>query len=244
MLTEQQKQHYREEGFVLLHGVAPLDALAQLEARVTGYAAELRGGGENATLSSVAFAQALLAERGLERHLYDGIRTFPWLQEVGCLPQITEPVSELFGEPVGLMEKIPMRLDLPHIVRELAVWHQDYHYVGGNEEIITAWIPLADTPYVRGCLMVMPGSHKLGILEHDNEVLGKRHFPSGIFDREVRYVEMQRGDLLLFHALLLHSSGINLSEAARLSVQARYTALSRPTDPSMGKVIPISEGQA
>lgn len=121
MLTEQQKQHYREEGFVLLRGVVPLHALAQLEARGTGYAAELRGG-ENDTLSSATFAQALLAERGLERRLYDGMRTFPWLQEVGRLPQLTEPVSELFGEPAGLLEKIPMRLDLPHIVRELAVW--------------------------------------------------------------------------------------------------------------------------
>jgi ectoine hydroxylase-related dioxygenase (phytanoyl-CoA dioxygenase family) len=67
----------------------------------------------------------------------------------------------------------------------------------------------------------------------------KRHYPSGIFDREVRYVEMRRGDLLLFHSLLLHSSGINLSDCARLSLQPRYTCLDDETDPSMGEVISI-----
>lgn len=87
--------------------------------------------------------------------------------------------------------------------------------------------------------MVMPKSHKLGILEHDQEVLGKRHFPSGVFDREVRYVEMKRGDLLLFHSLLLHSSGLNMSPTVRISIQARYSALSAPTDQSMGSVIPV-----
>ncbi len=87
--------------------------------------------------------------------------------------------------------------------------------------------------------MVMPGAHALGILDHDMEVLGKRHFPSGIFEREVRYIEMQKGDLLLFHSLLPHSSGLNMSATVRLSVQARYSALSMPIDIAMGEVIPI-----
>ena len=137
------------------------------------------------------------------------------------------------------MSKIPFRIDLPGVTRELAIWHQDYRYVQGNTEIITAWIPLQDTPYIRGCLMVMPGSHAMGILAHDVDVLDKRHFPSEIFQREVRYVEMQRGDILLFHSLLLHSSNLNMSQTTRLSIQARYTILSAPTDPSMGEVISL-----
>ncbi|MBK6632542.1 MAG: phytanoyl-CoA dioxygenase family protein [Betaproteobacteria bacterium] len=148
-------------------------------------------------------------------------------------------MSDLLGGRAGLMGKIPFRIDLPGVTRELAVWHQDYRYVRGNTDIITAWVPLQDTPYVRGCLMVMPGSQELGIIEHDHEVLGKRHSPSGVFGREVRYVEMRRGDLLLFHSLLLHSSTLNMSPTVRLSIQARYSALSAPTDPSMGQVIPV-----
>jgi ectoine hydroxylase-related dioxygenase (phytanoyl-CoA dioxygenase family) len=148
-------------------------------------------------------------------------------------------VRDLLGAPIGLLQKIVLRIDLPLVTRELAVWHQDHFYVKGNRRIVTAWIPLQDTSYREGCLMVMPGSHELGYLPHTNEALGKRHYPTGIFERPVRYVEMRRGDALMFHALMLHSSSVNLSEHARLSIQARYTLLGEPTDPGMGGVIPV-----
>jgi len=171
--------------------------------------------------------------------LYDGIRLFPWLKEFSLSPAITQGVTALLGDRVGLMEKIVFRIDLPGVTRELAVWHQDFFYVKGNEQIVTAWIPLQDTAYENGCLMVMPGSSRLGPLDHDRKILGKRHFPSNIFERDVRYVPMKRGDLLFFNALMLHSSGVNISDRVRFSVQARYSPLDLPTDPGMGRLIPI-----
>ncbi len=141
----------------------------------------------------------------------------------------------------GLMGKMPFRIDLPNVVRELAVWHQDYFYVKGNTDIVTAWIPVQDTTFRESCLLVMPGSQKLGPIPHDGEVLGKRHYPRAIFDREVRYVETARGDLSLFNELLLHSSGVNVSSRGRFSVQARYSRLDAPMNSSMGAVMPIGD---
>ena len=238
-LTHTQKKQYEQDGFLLLPRVLSLAAIEQLEKDFLDLV-EKWGGRRFESTQSEALAQFLLQNRELEHKLYDGIRQFPWLTEFSKSAEIAQPVSELLGEQPGLMSKIPFRIDLPGITRELAVWHQDCHYVRGNTEIITAWIPLQDTPYVRGCLMVMPGSQCMGILDHNTEVLGKRHFPSNIFEREVRYVEMQRGDLLLFHSLLLHSSGLNMSPTPRFSIQARYSALSAPTDPAMGEVLPVS----
>jgi hypothetical protein len=45
--------------------------------------------------------------------------------------------------------------------------------------------------------------------------------------------------VLLFHALLLHSSGVNLSDRVRLSLQPRFTALADVVDPAMGGVVPV-----
>jgi len=237
-LSDSQVGQYRRDGFLLIRGALPADLLDRLEASFLELV-EAWGGRRFPAAQSEELAQFLLENRELERKLYDGIREYPWLAEFGACREIAGPVSDLLGGPVGLMGKIPFRIDLPGVTRELAVWHQDYRYVRGNTDIVTAWVPLQDTPYVRGCLMVMPGSHELGVLDHDQEVLGKRHFPVGVFGREVRYVEMQRGDLLLFNALLLHSSGLNMSPTVRLSIQARYSALSAPTDPDMGQVIPV-----
>jgi len=238
LLTEEHRQRYQRDGFLLLRQVLSEEKIDELENRFLSLVNEWSRCDIKST-NSEELAELLLSNRELERKLYDGIRQYPWLIEFAKAIELTSPVTELFAEAAGLMRKILFRIDLPGVIREMAVWHQDYHYVRGNEKIISTWAPLNDTNYARGCLMVMPGSHHLGILDHDIEVLGKRHFPSGIFGREVRYVEMQRGDLLLFHSLLLHSSGFNLSSVPRLSIQARYSAQSSPTDLAMGDVIPV-----
>lgn len=237
-LTKEQEQQYKQDGFVLIRKAIPSAVIDLLEKRFLSLVDEW-GQHHFETTQSEKLAEFLRNNKELERKLYDGIRRFPWLTEFGAVSEIVEPVTDLLGEPAGLMGKIPFRIDLPWVTRELAVWHQDYRYVRGNTGIITAWVPLQDTGYINGCLMVMPGSHKMGILEHDMETLGKRHFPSYVFDREVRYVEMMRGDILLFHSLLLHSSSLNMSSTPRFSIQARYSAISAPTDSIMGEIISV-----
>jgi ectoine hydroxylase-related dioxygenase (phytanoyl-CoA dioxygenase family) len=82
----------------------------------------------------------------------------------------------------------------------------------------------------------MPGSHRLGPLAHDLAV-GKKRVPGTIFGNPIRMIEMRKGDLLLFNALLLHSGNLNLSAGIRYSVQARYTPLGAAADEGMGGVI-------
>jgi ectoine hydroxylase-related dioxygenase (phytanoyl-CoA dioxygenase family) len=96
---------------------------------------------------------------------------------------------------------------------------------------------MQDTEYIHGCLSVMPKSHTLGPISHGQKVIEKRDLPSAIYDREVRYVEMKKGDLLLFHSCLLHSSSLNLSTVTRYSIQARYSPSHLPTDTGMGSII-------
>jgi ectoine hydroxylase-related dioxygenase (phytanoyl-CoA dioxygenase family) len=232
---------YETNGFALWRNAIGESAIDAFERRILDLVTDLTGQSFE-TVRDPRFALFLQANRETERQLYDGVRTYDWIMDLARSRDVTERVSQLLGDQLALMRKVVLRIDLPQVTRELAVWHQDYRYVRGNQRIVTAWIPLQDTAYIHGCLMVMPGSHRLGPLEHDGQALMKRHYPSGIFDREVRYVEMRRGDLLLFHSLLLHSSGINLSDCARLSLQSRYTCLREETDASMGEVIPIHAG--
>lgn len=232
---------YERDGYLLVRDAVPQEKIDRLESQIVGLVREWTGQ-DYGTTRTPEFANALLADRELERRLYDGVRKFDWLTELSLQPELAEPVQRILGEQIGLMGKIPLRFDLPCVLRELAVWHQDYWYVKGNTDVVTLWMPLQDTSYAEGCLMVMPGSHELGPIVHDGEALGKRHFPKSVFDREVRYVEMRRGDLLLFNSLLLHSSGVNVSDRVRLSVQARYSRLNQPTDPGMGELTPVAAG--
>jgi ectoine hydroxylase-related dioxygenase (phytanoyl-CoA dioxygenase family) len=233
--------NYARQGFVVVRDAIPANHLRMLESQFLSLV-EARGGRQFTSIDDTELAAFLGTNRELERTLYDEIRRYPWLVDFSKHESVACLVRELLGAEIGLMEKIPFRIDVPHVTRELAVWHQDFFYVRGNVDVVTAWIPMQDTPYERGCLMVMPGSHQLGALPHSASALGKRRYPSGIFERDVRYVEMNRGDVLLFSALMLHSSGVNISNGLRCSAQARFSRLSDPVDPSMGRLIELPSG--
>jgi phytanoyl-CoA hydroxylase len=234
-------ESYAQDGFVLARAVIPAGHLQTLESQFLGLV-QAKGGRAFPAIDDPSLAAYLAEDRELERTLYDDIRRYPWLAEFSMHEAIAAHVRSFLGPEIGLLEKIPFRIDIPNVTRELAVWHQDFFYVKGNSSTVTAWIPLQDTPYERGCLMVMPGSHRLGALPHDGSALGKRHYPTGVFQREIRYVEMRRGDVLFFNALMLHSSSVNISDRLRCSVQARFSRMSDPVDPSMGRLLELPKG--
>lgn len=232
------KQSFDENGFVLLRGALDVGIFDKLKARLLKLAEDYSGRRFEA-IDSPDFIDFVCGDREAERNLYDTVRRYPELQELGCDARIAGPVKQALGRDIALLEKIPLRIDCPMVMREMAVWHQDYFYVKGSESTVTAWAPLLDTSFKEGCLLVMPGTHKLGVIEHDQNVLAKKYYPTGIFDNPVKYVEMKAGDLLLFNSLLLHSSGSNIGNSIRFSVQWRYTPSNEPSHESMGKRIEI-----
>lgn len=191
-------------------------------------------------LDSRQFTDFICGNREAERYLYEEMRKEKSLYKVATLKKITDIVSTILGSKnITLLEKIPFRIDCPMVMRELAVWHQDIFYVKGCPDTITVWIPLFDVSFKEGCLMIMPKSHTEGIIEHNINILEKKFYPESIFGNEVRYVEMKRGDALFFHSQLLHSSGNNISDRIRYSIQARYIRASAKSDPAMGKRLDI-----
>lgn len=232
------QDEYRERGFCIareaidpsaIDGV--LDAFLALTNRLSGE--------RFASAHAPELARRLKSDIRLQAASYDGFRDAPAARALAQSAPVTAIAQSIIARDTGLFSKIPYRIDVPMETKELAVWHQDYWYVRGNTDVVTAWIPMQDTTYLNGCLAVMPGSHKLGALEHDQTVLGKRHFPSAHLGGEIRLAEMKKGDVLFFHSCLLHTGNINLSNAVRYSIQARYTPLGAPVDKNMGEVIEL-----
>jgi ectoine hydroxylase-related dioxygenase (phytanoyl-CoA dioxygenase family) len=237
-LTSAQIGSFRDKGFVVAERSVTDQSIDVLLNRFVSLVNKISGE-RFVDAHSSEISDYLNLHKDIQSQVYDEIRKPDWLTDFSSQPSLVSAVAGLIGRNVGLLRKIPFRIDVPLETAQYAVWHQDNFYVRGNLEIVTAWIPLQDTVYLNGCLAVMPGSQLLGPIEHDIKVLSKRDYPSRIFDREVRYVEVKKGDVVLFHSCLLHSSSLNLSNGIRFSVQARYSALDLPTDPGMGGVIPL-----
>ncbi|MGI8961470.1 MAG: phytanoyl-CoA dioxygenase family protein [Bryobacteraceae bacterium] len=111
-------------------------------------------------------------------------------------------------------------------------WHQDYGYWYQNGVLFpllcSASIALDPATRENGCLQVLSGSHHMGRIDHiltgDQAGADLERVREAQKRLETLYVEMDPGDVLFFHANLLHRSDQNHSDKPRWSMICCYNA--------------------
>ena len=111
-------------------------------------------------------------------------------------------------------------------------WHQDYGYwynFGCLQPLMaSAMIAVDQATKENGCLQVLMGSHHLGRIDHtltgDQAGADKERVDIALqrFDRI--HVELNPGDVILFHGTLLQRSDQNSSKNARWAMICCYNA--------------------
>jgi len=112
-------------------------------------------------------------------------------------------------------------------------WHQDYGYWHNYgclaPDMLSIWIALDESVKANGCLQVLPKSHRLGRLNHireeDQTQVDPEYMQAAVERFELKYVEMQPGDALIFHCNLLHRSDANTSDKPRWGFICSYNAV-------------------
>lgn len=96
--------------------------------------------------------------------------------------------------------------------------HQDYPFFPhAHHSMIAAIIHFDNAPLEKGCVRVIPGSHKLGPLDHRSE--GSWHLPPEQYALEDAVpCPAEAGDVLFFSYLTIHGSGLNVSEEPRTTL--------------------------
>lgn len=129
-------------------------------------------------------------------------------------------------------------------------WHQDYGYWYKNQfmfpdQLISVMVALTRANRENGCLQVIPGSHKLGRVNHGfaGEQVGADMVMvnNALKTMPLVYCEIEPGDALFFHSNLLHRSAANLSEHSRWSIISCYSAESNIAynEPSNAWKVPL-----
>ena len=102
-------------------------------------------------------------------------------------------------------------------------YHQDSnswkHLVPYN--LVSCWAAMDDATLENGCLWVIPGSHKWGLISREREQEIESHALEGEWENELP-VELQSGDCSFHHSLLLHSSHANRSSKQRRGYATHY----------------------
>ena len=111
-------------------------------------------------------------------------------------------------------------------------WHQDYGYWYQNgvlfPDLTSAFIAVDPATRENGCMQVLSGSHLMGRVEHILTGDQAGADPERVREAEKRlplvYAEMDPGDVLFFHANLLHRSDQNRSDKPRWAMICCYNA--------------------
>lgn len=81
-----------------------------------------------------------------------------------------------------------------------------------------------------GCLVVLPGTHKGELLQHDYPEWegGVNKMYHGVRDFDPNaprvHLPMDTGDTVFFHPLLIHGSGMNKTKGFRKSISCHYAS--------------------
>jgi ectoine hydroxylase-related dioxygenase (phytanoyl-CoA dioxygenase family) len=204
-LTAEELEFYQQNGYVHLRGLLTPEEAAAYRAECHAIVerigendatwASQRGTGTKLThchdvqFQSAAFTRLLVDERltGVSRDI------------IG--PNVQLHHTKMFIKPPEKGSPFPM--------------HQDYPYFPhADHSMIAAIIHFDDAPDEKGCLRVVPGSHKLGPLDATGD---DHHLPQFPLD-EATPIPAKAGDAIFMSYLLVHGSGVNRSNEARTTI--------------------------
>ncbi len=224
---------YQDEGYLIFEKLLERDEIHRLTERTRAIAEgevscfpmsdiEFEPGAESRSMNTVrklnrcAENDSIFLTHAKNEKILDIVETL-----IG--PDIKLFGSQCFMKPPGGVEK---------------PYHQDSAYFPIQPmELVTCWTALDDVTLDNGCMWVIPGSHREGLLDHSREwQVGDRtdkQVPDGLIDRSRETpIVMTAGSCSFHHSVLLHRSAPNNSKQSRRGLAVHYmSGNSRWTDP-------------
>ena len=165
-----------------------------------------------------------------------GPATFGLLRNPRLLDLVEQFIGgEIFSNPIQHTRIKPPERELPEHLQGSSLlartdWHQDtgVHLPEADDTpMLTVWLPLTDATEANGCLCVIPGSHRHGLVTHCPRP--GNHIPDQLLGGQPVPLPVKRGAVLLFHHLTKHASLTNTSDGIRWSFDLRYQPIGQPT---------------
>jgi hypothetical protein len=147
----------------------------------------------------------------------------PWVDEIARHPKILDVYEDLIGANI-LCYSMAFRVK-PSDGKTFAGWHQDTAYGPIKPIMIIGALALSDCSVAHGCLSVIPGSHRTGLLPHaesaeSDSILARGQYISKDFDTSrATNLILKAGEIGLFNADIIHGSQPNTSGESAMLVR-------------------------
>jgi phytanoyl-CoA hydroxylase len=229
MFTQAERQEWDERGYLYLGQVASDALLAAMQQRIddlmmgripndaiwfqldsdSGVYSDVPGGGK--------WAGATLNYRKIE-----ALERDPVFLEYIQLPKFRAITEAVYGPDVAIYRS--MFMNKPAQKGTILPYHQDAgsQWRLSKDPVMTIWTALDDATIAKGCMQVIPGSHKLGLLSEHGHTITPEQEAQYARDENSVYLEAKAGEAILLNNLMLHRSGVNSEDTPRRAFSVCY----------------------
>jgi len=216
-IGEEEVAAYVEEGFLVCEGLIAPDELAELKDDLMAFA---RGGYPCDDLPPVGDDVDDAAALARVLCIHQPHNLSPVIRRFVDHPAIAEVLSKVVTAhlPAGWWDGSVKCMQSMYFAKGPGkpgqAWHQDEVYIPTRDRSLAgAWIAIDDATVDNGCLWVLPGSHRPGVLhpqrDHGRDEFDMAQESYGFDDSAEIPVEVPAGSVVFFNGYLLHRSKPN-----------------------------------
>jgi phytanoyl-CoA hydroxylase len=157
------------------------------------------------------------------RRIYEPCTHYPEFRALSDSNKLLDSLAQLLGENVLFhYSKINMK---PPEIGSVVEWHQDLaYYPLTNTDSLAVLFYLDDADCANGCLQIIPGVHRNGILNHSSEGLFRGQVTETVDAAKAIALEGAAGTAIFLHGMTPHASAPNTSVHARRTLILGYRA--------------------
>jgi ectoine hydroxylase-related dioxygenase (phytanoyl-CoA dioxygenase family) len=224
-LTDEQIEHYRTEGYLVVPRVFGEEDLAKIDRTIAEMTAQaLANPGEMSKV--LELEPEPIDGRRVPRRIYNPYDAHETFRTLATDPRVLDRIESLIGFDINLQHsKLNMK---PAKVGSVVEWHQDLAYFPHtNDDLVTTLIYLDDATEENGCLQVMPRHHS----HYFRHATAEGYF-AGMITEDITDGRFGRplslpapaGSVIFMHCITPHSSLPNRSTRSRRTLIFEYRA--------------------
>jgi len=139
-------------------------------------------------------------------------------------PIFREICAREYGPDVPVAAFRAMFMNKPARKGTFLPWHQDRWTSLDRDPLITTWTALDPATVANGCVQVVPGTHKVGLINpsHASGFVTPEQARQFATPDKIVHLELQAGEAVLLHNWLLHGSDVNRTDIPRRAFSVCY----------------------
>lgn len=233
VLSYEQRKFYEDNGYIVIRNLVPkekLDVYRERFEQICRREVEIPG---LTIMRDVAIARSEFVPGEQAVTKLQEFQTDDVLFGYCELPEIIKYVQAFTGKEVKAMHTMLINKPPdPGKKTSRHPLHQDLHYFPFRpaDRVVCSWTAMQKVNRENGCLVVLPGTHKGELLQHDYPEWegGVNKMYHGVRDFDPNaprvHLPMDTGDTVFFHPLLIHGSGMNKTKGFRKSISCHYAS--------------------